>query len=107
MGYGLDGGVNGSLQVSNAPTTADLGGYFNNYSFHAGDGVGGTIDLFTGTASNGSAIYGGGGTLGLQAGLGASATITNTGLCDLSCAGNAIYSGFSWLLGGSSYGSAK
>jgi hypothetical protein len=43
-----------------------------------GAGINGSVDVFYGTANNGSAIVGGGFTLGVGAGGGASTTVTTT-----------------------------
>ena len=66
-----------SVQVSNAKTISDLTGPFFNGSLHAGVGVGGSLDYFTGPSANGQ-VTGGGITVGAAAGASASAGGTNT-----------------------------
>ncbi len=74
-----------SVQVSNAPAVSDLAGGFYVGSVHAGAGVGGSIDTFTGTAANGQPIFGGGFTAGAQAGASGSAGYTYTHLAPVTC----------------------
>ena len=77
VGADVEAGV--SVQVSNAKTISDLTGPFGNVSGHAGLGVGGSVDYFTGSSANGP-VAGGGVTLGAAAGASVSAGGTNTWL---------------------------
>jgi hypothetical protein len=67
-GGGASGEGGMSVQFSNASTINDLAGPFANMSFHAGDGAGGSIDVFRGPSSSGEMVSGGGVTLGAAAG---------------------------------------
>jgi RHS repeat-associated protein len=69
-----------SLQVSDAYSIHDLSGAFTNSSLHLGDGVGGSIDLFTGPSAHGQ-VNGKGFTLGTSEGLSKSVTTTDTVIC--------------------------
>ena len=66
-----------SAQVSNAETICDLGGWFNNFSGHAGSGAGGSVDVFNGESAHGP-VTGGGVTLGAAAGASVSVGRTYT-----------------------------
>jgi RHS repeat-associated protein len=79
-GIGVEAGVGGSIQVSNAQTIYDLSGPFANTSIHGGAGLGGSIDLFAGSSPNGP-VTGGGITFGASAGASASVTTTGTQVC--------------------------
>lgn len=81
-GIGVQAGVGGSVQFSNAPTIYDLSGPFANTSLHGGAGVGGSVDFFTGTTQNGqNEVTGGGITFGASTGASASLTTTGTQVC--------------------------
>jgi hypothetical protein len=77
--FSAGGEASGGLQMawSNAQTISDLAGPFGNASIGGGDGIGGSIDGFTGNSSNGW-VTGGGFTLGLGDGIGGFAGVTNT-----------------------------
>ncbi len=72
---GEDTEAGGSIQFSNAKTVGDMEGYFYNESLHGGDGVGGSVDYFTGNSNNGP-VVGGGITFG--AGEGTPTSVTRT-----------------------------
>ena len=78
VGANVEAGL--SIQVSNAKTISDLTGPFFDVSGHAGVGVGGSVDYFTGSSANGP-VTGGGVTLGAAAGASVSGGVTNTWLC--------------------------
>ncbi len=80
LGAGAGGGGDAGLtvQISNAPTVADLGGPFGNISGGGGVIGGGTIDGFSGTARNGQPIIGGGVTGGGAAGETSFGGVTST-----------------------------
>ena len=80
VGVGVQAEVGGSAQVSTAETIYDLSGPFSNTSAHGGNGLGGSVDYFTGSSSNGQ-VTGGGITFGLSAGASASLTTTGTQIC--------------------------
>jgi hypothetical protein len=80
VGVGVEAGVGGSAQVSNAKTIYDLSGPFANTSLHGGTSVGGSLDFFTGSSPNGQ-VTGGGITFGASAGASASLTTTSTRVC--------------------------
>jgi RHS repeat-associated protein len=73
-GYGVGGKFSGGIQLegSNADGINDLSGPFQNTSIGIGDGISGTADQFSGSASDGSRIIGGGVSLGVGLGGGAS-----------------------------------
>jgi RHS repeat-associated protein len=77
-GAGASGGV--SVGVSNADTVCGLGGPFLNVSGTGGiDGLAGTADYFTGAGNGpGGVVTGGGATIGVGGGAGASAMVTGT-----------------------------
>jgi hypothetical protein len=77
LGASAEAGI--SLQASNAETICDLTGRFNNFSGHAGAGVGGSVDYFTGNSAHGP-VVGGGFTLGAAAGASVSLAETYTWL---------------------------
>jgi RHS repeat-associated protein len=89
VGISVSAGAGGSVQVSNAQTIYDLSGPFANVGVHGGAGLGGSVDFFTGSSSNGP-VFGGGVTFGPSAGAAVSATRTSTQICGLQgCVGNA------------------
>jgi RHS repeat-associated protein len=77
VGASVEGGV--SIQVSNAQTVCDLSGLFFNTSAHAGAGLGGSADYFTGNSPDGP-VAGGGVTIGGAAGASISGGATDTAL---------------------------
>lgn len=79
---GLEAGIGGSVQVSNAQTIYDLSGPFYNGSVHGGTGIGGSIDGFTGKSDHGL-VSGFGFTFGLSAGASAVGGATATEVCGL------------------------
>lgn len=78
-GVGFGGSFGASGAVSNAATICGVGGPFANASMAAGEGLGGTLDLFTGPG-NGPVgnVTGGGVTLGLVGGASSSIQVTAT-----------------------------
>jgi RHS repeat-associated protein len=89
IGAGVSAGAGLSLQGSNAPTIYHLRGGFSNGGLHGGAGLGGTLDGFQGE-TYGTAITGGGVTLGLSAGASGSASRTGTVVCGFrGCFGSA------------------
>jgi hypothetical protein len=74
-GEGLSGDVDLSAQASKLDSILDLRGQFYNESYHGGDGVGGSIDVFQ--DSQGRTV-GGGATMGLNAGASGSVATTYT-----------------------------
>ena len=89
-GIGVEAGVGGSVQFSNAKTIYDLSDSFSNSSVHGGAGVGGSVDYFTGNSANGP-VTGGGISFGASSGASASLTQTTTQICGSSgCAGSAL-----------------
>ena len=70
-GVGAQVAAGVSVEASNAASISDLSGPFNNVSAGGFDGVGATVDGFTGPSSNGT-VTGGGFTAGV--GLGGSAS---------------------------------
>jgi RHS repeat-associated protein len=79
-GIGVQAGVGGSIQFSNAQTIYDLSGPFANASANGGAGVGGSVDFFAGSSPNGE-VTGGGITFGASAGASASLITTGTEIC--------------------------
>lgn len=77
---GLEEGIGGSVQVSNAQTIYDLSGPFYNGSVHGGIGIGGSIDGFTGSSEHGL-VTGFGITFGLSIGASAVGGLTTTEVC--------------------------
>lgn len=65
---------------SDALTVDDIKGGFFNGSVRGGDGVGGSVDFFTGESPNGQ-VYGGGATIGTAAGMSVTSAHTNTIAC--------------------------
>jgi RHS repeat-associated protein len=86
-GNGLGAGGSGGVVIhgSDAPQIFDLGGKFHNGSISGGDGPGGSLDGFYGSDRNGNPVHGGGITIGLAGGGGASYTITNTDIGPYIC----------------------
>lgn len=85
-GAGVGGGAGAGVSVaySNAQTINDLGGDFWNASLHAGAGLGGALDVFTGRNLDGSPITGGGITFGASVEASANVTWTYTVVSPLS-----------------------
>jgi hypothetical protein len=78
-GAGAGGGIGGTLSGSNACTIFDLEGLFANGSVSAGEGLGASVDGFSGTSPiTGAPVAGGGFTAGVGIGGGASSMPTNT-----------------------------
>ena len=74
---GASGEAGLSIQISDARYITDLSGPFGNFSGHAGAGVGGSLDYFTGPSANGI-VHGGGVTLGAALGASAFGGVTDT-----------------------------
>ncbi|HEX2581557.1 MAG TPA: RHS repeat-associated core domain-containing protein [Dongiaceae bacterium] len=76
-GADVEAGLN--VQASNAKNISDLRGIFYNVGFHAGAGVGGSLDYFRGDSDDGP-VTGGGFTVGAAAGASLSGGFTYTSL---------------------------
>lgn len=77
---GVSNGAGGQIAYSNADSISDLNGAFNNTSIHGGAGLGGAIDIFSGTSQLGAPVDGFGFTAGEQAGASISSGMTYTAI---------------------------
>jgi hypothetical protein len=80
---GTSRGAGGSVAISNADTVYDLAGPFANTSLSAGNGLGGSLDIFSGHDRNGQVVDGAGITFGAQSGLGLTTGFTGTTITPL------------------------